>query len=115
MVSVWENEWLFELNMAKTPCEKECMVRLPGGLYSSLWISYGYFNMRITTKDGDTIPLRDAVGNFLKSPAVQEFSRNLGLLWEHCWEHGFYSTLNQVIDSLDPLGEKNSLKVSQEL
>ena len=74
-------------------------------------MSYIYFNMRITTKDGDTIPFRDAVGNFLKSPAVQEFSRNIKLLWKHCLEHGFYSTINQVIDSLDPLGEKNALKV----
>ena len=42
-----------------------------GGLYSSLWASYMYFNMRIVTKSGDEIPFRDAVFNFVKSPAVQ--------------------------------------------
>jgi hypothetical protein len=26
-------------------------------------------------------------------------------------EHGFWSTLQQLIDSLDPLGEKNALRV----
>ena len=42
-----------------------------GGLYSSLWASYMYFNMRIVTKNGDEIPFRHAVFNFVKSPAVQ--------------------------------------------
>ena len=54
---------------------------------------------------------RDAVGNFLKSPAVQEFTKNLYALYEHALEHGFWSTLQQLIDSLDPLGEKNALRV----
>ena len=41
----------------------------------------------------------------------QEFKRNLGELWEHGREHGFWSTLQNLIESLDPLGEKNALKV----
>ncbi|TRY61895.1 hypothetical protein TCAL_01486 [Tigriopus californicus] len=80
-------------------------------MYSSLWTSYVYYNMRVVTKEGDEIPVRDAIGNFLKSPAVQEFWRNLGALWNHAWAHGFISTFQQLIDSLDPLGEKNALKM----
>ena len=82
-----------------------------GGLYTSLWISYVYFNMRIVTRDGDEIPVREAVGNFLKSPAFTQFRSNVAELWGHAWEHGFFSTLQQLIDSLDPLGEKNALRV----
>ena len=58
---------------------------------------------------------RDAAGNFLKSPAVQEFSKNLYALYEHALEHGFWSTFQQLIDSLDPLGEKTALRVRDDL
>ncbi len=71
-----------------------------------------YFNLRIVTKDGDEIPARDAVRNFIKSPAFREFWKNLGALWQHAREFGFMSTFQQLIESLDPLGEKNALKVN---
>ena len=87
------------------------ILTLCGALYCSLWASYVYFNMRIVTKDGDEIPVRDAFGNFIKSPAFQQFSENAKHLWRHAWEHGFWSTLHALIESLDPLGEKNALKV----
>ena len=67
--------------------------------------------MRIVTKEDGEIPVRDAIGNFLKSPAFQEFSKNCASLWDHAWQHGFWSTFQQLIESLDPLGEKNALKV----
>ena len=44
----------------------------------------------------------------------QEFKRNLGELWEHGLKHGFWSTLQNLVESLDPLGEKNALKVSSD-
>ena len=81
-------------------------------LYTSMWSGYIFFNLRFTTTDGDEIRFRDAVGNLIKSPAFQEFSKNVGKLYEHLWKHGFWSTWGQLIDSLDPLGEKNALKVS---
>lgn len=84
---------------------------LCGSLYASLWGSYLYFNCRIVTKDGDRVKLRDAARNFLKSPAVQEFARNLNNLWHHALAHGFWSTMQQLIESLDPLGEKHALRV----
>ena len=36
-----------------------------------MWLSYIYFNMKIVTKEGDEIKVRDAIGNFLNSPAFQ--------------------------------------------
>ncbi len=71
-----------------------------------------YFNMKIVVNDGDEIKFRDALGNFLKSPAVQEFSNNIKSLFNHGLEHGFWSTFQQLVESLDPLGEKNALRVS---
>ena len=79
--------------------------------YFSIWSCYIYFNLRIITKDGDKIKFRDAVGNFLKSPAFQEFQNTVGHLWKHMLEHGFWSKFEQLVENLDPLGEKHALKV----
>ncbi len=43
-------------------------------------------------------------------PFIQEFSRNLGVLWNNMLTNGFWSTWSQLVDSLDPFGEKNALK-----
>ena len=42
---------------------------------------------------------------------VQEFQRNVREHWNHMLEHGFMSAWTNLVDSLDPFGEKNSLKV----
>jgi len=108
----WKSRaWRRQVTERRHLCKRVLILTLCGGLYSSLWASYMYFNMRIVTKNGDEIPFRHAVFNFVKSPAVQEFRRNLGELWDHGRQHGFWSTLQNLIDSLDPLGEKNALKV----
>lgn len=81
-----------------------------GALYASMWSSYFYYNAEVV-HNGDRIKLRDAVGNFIKSPLVQEFRRNLAAHWQHLLQHGFWSTWTRLVDSLDPFGEKNALKV----
>merc|ERR1712218_681694 len=63
--------------------------------------------------NGDRIKLRDAVGNFVKSEAVQEFWRNLQQLYRHMQHHGWWATWSQLVDSLDPFGERNALKVME--
>lgn len=108
----WKSkEWRRKVTKQPGVAKRLLILALCGSLYGSLWGSYFYFNMRITTVDGDEIKLRDAIGNFFKSPAVQEFSKNLYALYEHSLEHGFMSAFQRLIDSLDPLGEKNALRV----
>jgi len=85
------------------------VLTLCGVLYLSMWSSYLYFNAEVV-HNGDKIKLRDAVGNFIKSPAVKEFWRNLQGLWQHMLHSGFWSTWSQLVESLDPFGEKNALK-----
>ena len=46
------------------------ILTLCGSLYISMWGSYLYFNAEVV-QNGDKIKLREAVGNFVKSPAVQ--------------------------------------------
>ena len=52
---------------------------------------------------------------YLIRSSSTEFSKNVGALYEHCLKHGFSSAWGQLIDSLDPLGERNALKVSLDL
>ena len=85
---------------------------MTGGLYSSLWGSYIYFNLKIVTKDGDEIRFRDAAGHFIKSPAFQQFAANVADLFGHMRDEGFSSAWEKFIISLDPLGETNALKVN---
>ena len=42
---------------------------------------------------------------------LQEFWRNLRQLYAHMQHNGFWSTWSQLVESLDPFGEKNALKV----
>jgi len=97
-----ENKW---------PVWKRLLVLvLCGALYGGMWSSYLYHNAEVV-HNGDRIKLREAVGNFVNSPAVQEFWRNLKTLWAHMQANGFWSTWSQLVESLDPFGEKNALKV----
>ena len=41
---------------------------------------------------------------------IQEFGRTLKLLWQQMLTNGFWSTWSQLVDSLDPFGEKNALR-----
>ncbi len=99
-----------ELNLTKVLIRSNIRI-ISASIYASLWGCYIYFNLKIVTKDGDRIKFRDAAKNFLNSPAVQEFTKNVGKLWEHMLEFGFWSTMQQLIESLDPLGEKHALRV----
>ncbi len=92
-------------------CKRAFIISICISLYVGLWGSYIYFNMKIVTKDGDRIKFRDAVGNFIQSPAFQEFQGTVKHLWSHFLEFGFSSTFQQLIESLDPLGEAHALKV----
>lgn len=109
--NMFAKQWRRQIRDPHPVCTRFLIITLCFGLYVSLWGSYAYFNLKITTKDGDRIKFRDAVGNFINSPAFQEFQKNLKSLWTHLLEHGFSSTFQQLIESLDPLGEKHALKV----
>lgn len=89
--------------------QRLAILGLCGALYLTLWSSYLYYNAEIV-QDGHKIKLRDALGNFMKSPVVKEFGRTLKLLWQQMLQNGFWSTWSQLVDSLDPFGEKNALR-----
>jgi len=103
--------WRRKVTKPRNACTSLTILTMCGLLYSSLWMSHLYFNLKIATPEGDEIRFRDAVGNLIKSPAFQQFSNNAKELFEHLKEEGFSSAWEKLILSLDPLGEKNALKV----
>ena len=121
----FKRQWRRPGKVQKTWYTRLLILSICGSLYLAMWSSYIYFNAEVV-HNGDKIKLRDAVGNFIKSPAVkvlscqvqnllcynliQEFWRNLQGLWQHMLHNGFWSTWTQLVDSLDPFGEKNALK-----
>jgi len=105
----FKRQWRRPGKVQKTWYTRLLILSICGSLYLAMWSSYIYFNAEVV-HNGDKIKLRDAVGNFIKSPAVKEFWRNLQGLWQHMLHNGFWSTWTQLVDSLDPFGEKNALK-----
>jgi DnaJ family protein C protein 22 len=80
-------------------------------LYSSLWASYLYFNLNITNEHGETIKFRESIDNLLKSPLWKQFTESLGSLYMYYKVHGWHQFYDEVMKTLDPLGERNALSV----
>ena len=83
-----------------------CMV-----LFSSLWISFLYFNAEITTEVGDKVKFRDSVSHFFRSPAWLEFTQTLNVIYEEGRKNGWKNVYDEFVKALDPKGEANAYKV----
>lgn len=108
---MYSKSWRRQIRPPRSKCSQFFIVFICFNLYLSMWSCYIYFNLTIVTKEGEKIKFRDAVGNFLQSPAFQEFSKSAKHLWKHMLDHGFWSTLEELVENLDPLGERHALKV----
>ncbi|XP_063585506.1 dnaJ homolog subfamily C member 22-like isoform X1 [Penaeus indicus] len=96
----------------RTPiCKRLATFTVCGLLFSSLWLSYLYFNATVTDKHGERIKLRDAAENFLNSPMFLEFKKNMKAIYDDANENGWSNAWSNFVDSLDPFGEKHALKV----
>lgn len=80
-------------------------------LYLSLWSGYFYFNGKITDSDGDTVPVEEAIKNFLKSPWWTDLKQTFVETWRFAKHNGWYETWKQIVDSIDVDGEQNAYKV----
>ena len=80
-------------------------------LYSSIWGVAIYQTASITTKEGEEIPLREAIPNFFKSPAWAEMKQSFKELYDFYQVHGFEKLWEELVEKLDPTGEANAYKV----
>ena len=73
----FKRQWRTPTKSSRSWYTRIMVLTLCGSLYLSMWSSYLYFNAEVV-HNGDKIKLREAVANFLKSPAVQvQCSRNI--------------------------------------
>ena len=92
-------------------CSRILVLGMCGALYFSLWGSVLYFNASITTSDGETVKLRDAVQHFFRSPAWAKTKQTMWLLWEQYREHGYEKMWHEFVKAVDPEGEANAYEV----
>ena len=83
-------------------------------LYSSLWVSFLYFNAEVTDSTGESIKFRDGVSNFFTSPLWTDFKRTIVALFDSLWTKGWRETWQQLMNELDPLGEQQAYKVNKD-
>ncbi|EDO43846.1 predicted protein [Nematostella vectensis] len=87
------------------------VLALGGLIMCALWGSFIYFNAEVTTEDGETIKLRDAVNHFFNSPVWLEFKDVLWQLYDEGQKNGWQNLYDDFVKALDPRGEKNSYRV----
>lgn len=80
-------------------------------IYCSLWSFWFYFNCSVTDKNDESIKCRDALANFFNSPAWLEFRDVMGKLVDFIRQQGLAGLWKEIVEALDPQGEKNALKV----
>lgn len=76
-----------------------------------MWGVAIYQTASITTKDGEEIPLREAIPNFFNSPAWAEMKESLTQLYKFYQVHGFERLWDEFVEKIDPTGEAHAYKV----
>jgi len=104
-------EWNKNFIKKRGFCKRICILTVCGLLYLSLWTSAIYLNAKIITKDGDKVPLRDAVHNFFTSPAWEDTKEQFRNLYKYYQLHGWENLWKEIVAVLDPLGEGKAYKV----
>lgn len=80
-----------------------------------MWGVAIYQTASITTKDGEEIPLREAIPNFFNSPAWAEMKESLKQLYRFYQVHGFERLWEEFVEKLDPTGEAHAYKVGPKI
>lgn len=96
---------------SKTLCQRLKVFGIGALLICGLWCSFLYFNAQVTTDDGETIKLRDAVNHFFNSPAWLEFKDTLKQLYEEGQRNGWDKIYDDFVKAIDPRGEQNAYRV----
>ena len=78
-------------------------------LFSSLWVSWLYFDCTITYNH-EEVKCREAARNFFTSPLWKEFTVVMRDLWNYIKHHGISGLWAEFVAVLDPMGEVSALK-----
>ncbi|KAL3855005.1 hypothetical protein ACJMK2_014237 [Sinanodonta woodiana] len=91
-------------------CKRITALGLCGMIYLSMWGSAIYFNASVT-RNGETIPVREAINHFFNSPAWAETKETFWKLYDYYKVHGWSKMWEQIVESLDPTGEGHAYNV----
>uniref|UniRef100_A0A1I8GTJ2 DnaJ homolog subfamily C member 22 n=1 Tax=Macrostomum lignano TaxID=282301 RepID=A0A1I8GTJ2_9PLAT len=94
-------DWRSRPAKPKSRCGRACAVSLGACLFYSL-LAFSLLNNARVTYEGESVPLREAVRNFFKSPLWREMRDTI---------HGFKEILKQLWDALDPQGLKDAASI----
>lgn len=93
-------------------CKRLALWTLVFVVFSSLLISAVYFNATITTDEGETIKVREALNNFFKSPHWQQLKKsfwaNVWGIWEEYKKGGWKDAHRRFVVLADFQGEERS-------
>ena len=92
-------------------CKRVQCLAIGGLVVCCLWTSFFYFNAEVTTEDGETIKLRDAVNHFFQSPVWLEFKDVIWQLYKEGQNQGWSNMYDEFVKALDPRGEQNAYRV----
>lgn len=86
-------------------------------IFGALIFSFFYFNATITTSNGETVKVREAMNNFFKTPHWKQFKKsfwsNLQEIWEEYQRNGLAGAKERLMVLADFQGERRSRYVLQ--
>ena len=96
--------------------QRKCSRRLAVWLviyltFCSLVGSYLYFNATVITEDGEKIKIREAVGNFFRSPHWAKAKQSFWKLYEEYQHEGWEGVKRRLTILSDLEGEERSLEI----
>ena len=95
----------------KNCCKRLGVWTLAFLIFYGLTGSYFYFNASVTTEDGETIKIREAVNNFLQSPAWEELKQSVWKIFEDYQKEGWNGAKRRMVILADVEGEERSQTV----
>ena len=95
----------------RSTCRRAATVLLCGTVYVSLWCASLYYNTTITSEDGEKVPVRVALNNFIKSPAWTETKVMLFSIWLQV-KHNRWYTFQKFLSAINSDRESSAFKVS---
>ncbi|XP_072181088.1 dnaJ homolog subfamily C member 22-like [Diadema setosum] len=91
-------------------CKRVVILGLAGCVVCTAWGSAIYYNMKVTTAEGESIRVKDALNHFFESPAWKDFKEVLGHVVNLIWERGWREAYREFVEALDPEGEAAAYK-----
>ena len=93
-------------------CTRMAVLLTMYAVFIALCCSFIYFNASVETEDGETIKVRDAIDNFLNSPAWQQIKTGLWILMTDMFESwrtgGYEKAWKKFVDLADIEGEDHA-------